>query len=78
MRGDDRDRSIEGVTHLLLTFLAYDLAIAVVLACALGALVVVQGTSRAVMRGLRRVHVVGQAHAASVVTAVREPVLSGR
>jgi hypothetical protein len=78
MRGGARGRSIDGVTHLLLTFLAYDLAIAVVLAAALGALVVVQGTFRVAVSGLRRVHVLGQAHAASVVTAVREPVLSAR
>ena len=49
MRDAAPDRSIDGVTHLLLTFLAYDLVIAVVLACALGGLVVMQGTVRAVV-----------------------------
>lgn len=69
------------MTHLLLTFVAYDLAIAVVLASVLGLLIFVQGTFRAVMGGLRRVHAVGQEHAASVVTAVRapaDPALSAR
>ena len=65
MRDAAAHRSIEGVTHLLLTFLAYDLVIAVVLACALMCLVVVQGTVRAVVGLLTA----ARAHSESVLPA---------
>ena len=58
MRGGTAAPSMDGVTHLLLTFLAFDAALAVVLACVLGAVVVGQGAIRAVGGVLQRIHAV--------------------